>query len=90
MREAKDIRLVLEEIVDELPAESQARAFLLEAIDKMNAIFPLDPYHMEVMAEPAALIRKAYDLVDDDELKSKLYFLVLVNEHQARQAEALK
>ena len=59
MKTVKDGRIFLQEIADELPAESPARGFLLEAIREMNAIFPLDPYHMEVMAGPAALIRKS-------------------------------
>ena len=85
MKTVKDGRLFLQEIVDELPAESPARGFLLEAIEQMNAILPLDPYHMEVMAGPAALIRKAYESVDDVVLKGKLHFAMTITEHQARQ-----
>ena len=81
-----DFRVLLKDIADELPADNQARGFLLEAVDKLNGIYPLDPYHMEVMDEPAMLIRKAYELVEDDGLKAKLRFAVMVSEHRGQKS----
>jgi len=78
--------LFLKETADELPVESQARDFLLEAIGKMKAIFPLDPYHMEVMKEPAGLIRKAYDLLEDVHLRAKLHFALKITEHMLQKS----
>jgi hypothetical protein len=86
MKTATDFRLALKEIADELPAESQARGFVLDAIDKMNAIFPLDPNHLEVMEEPSVLIQKAYHLVEDVRLKAKLHFALMVTEHMLKKS----
>ena len=80
---ATDARRFLKEIADELPAKGEARRLLLEAIQKLNEIFPLDPYHPEVMQEPAELIRKAYDLVNESKNKEKLRFFVLLTEYLA-------
>jgi len=81
---ATDARRFLKEIADELPAKGEARRLLLEAIQKLNEIFPLDPNHLEVMQEPAELIRKACDLLDESRNKEKLQFFVVLTEYMAK------
>ena len=86
IREGKDIRLFLEEIADELPADSQARGLLLEAEDQMTAIFRSSD-NDAAMSGPYALIRQPYELIDDVGIKGQLHGLMLIIEHMIRQSE---
>ena len=80
---ATDARRFLKEIADELPT-GEAKRLLLEAIQKLNEIFPLDLNHLEVMQEPAELIRKACALLEESNHKEKLKFFVLLTDYMAK------